>query len=136
MSQANRNLSSEILFDGRELKSEDEPSFGFSTQATIKDVSGVHNIDTRQLDNRTQFVQNFKYWNDQTEFMSVNNYDNTYFDRIVEMGTDAVPYIIEELEKGPTPLVHALDLIFPGTVEYDGFVTLKDACKTWLSILK
>lgn len=136
MSQINCNQSSEVLFDGRELKSESEPSFGFSSQATIKDHSGIHHLDTHQLDNRTQFVQNFKYWNDQTEFMSVNNYDSTYFDRIVEMGTDAVPFIIEELEKGPTPLVHALDLIFPNTVEYDGFVTIKDACKTWLSILK
>ena len=52
------------------------------------------------------------------------------------MGTEAVPYIIEEMKKGPTPLVHALDLIFPGVVEYDGYVSLKDACDTWLSILQ
>ena len=52
------------------------------------------------------------------------------------MGVNAVPYIVEELEKGPSPLVYALDMIFPGVMKYEGFVSLKEACDKWLSILR
>lgn len=125
------------VFPDRELKSGSEPSFNFHSEAVMQDADGnTERIDTSMMDKRVSFEQNLKYWNAYSEMLSVNNYDNSYFDKIVAMGTDAVPFIIEELGKGPTALVHALDLIFPDTVEYDGFVSLNDACKTWLSILK
>ena len=125
------------VFPDRELKSGSEPSFNFQSEAVMQDAEGnTERIDTSMMDKRVSFEQNLKYWNAYSNMLSVNNYDNSYFDKIVAMGTDAVPFIIEELDKGPTALVHALDLIFPDTVEYDGFVTLNDACRTWLSILR
>ncbi len=92
-------------------------------------------IDSKELNNAAEFYVNYNYWNSQTMFMSTNNLDNSYFKRIVDMGVDAVPYILKEIKIKPSQLVHALDLIFPGIVEYKGFVSLNDACKTWISIL-
>lgn len=109
--------------------------FSSSVSAVTKD-GDTKKIDSTDIDNAATFSQNFKYWNQETEFLSTNNLDNSYFKEIVNMGVDAVPFIVKELEKGETPLVHALDLIFPDTVKYDGFVSLKEACDIWLSILR
>lgn len=129
-------ITAQELFPDREFKNGNEAFFHFQSSATAEKSGHSHPLDTRLADNRVSFEQNLKYWNHQTAPLSVNNFDNTYFEGIVAMGTEAVPYIIEEMKKGPTPLVHALDLIFPGVVEYDGYVSLKDACDTWLSILQ
>lgn len=124
-----RNIEEQELKDGY------GPSFDYSLQATVEKDNDVKRVDTARFDNKISFEKNLAYWNNEVAYKSVNNYDNSYFSRIVEMKEDAVPFIIEELKKGPTPLVHALDLIFPGTVVYNGFVSLESACKTWLSIL-
>lgn len=109
--------------------------FSSSLSAVTKDGS-LEKIDSNEIDNAANFFQNLKYWNQETDFLSTNNFDNSYFQEIVNMGVEAVPFIVEELKKGPTPLVHALDKIFPNVVKYEGFVSLQDACKTWLSILQ
>jgi len=128
------NITTKSL-DERELKSENEPTFNISLQATIAGPDGIKPLDTNHLDKQILFSQNYKYWNEQSSVLSVNNFDNSYFERIVEMGQDAVPFILEEMKKGPTPLVYALDRIFPDTIEYQGFVSLEEACDTWISIL-
>ena len=91
-----------------------------------------------QSNNAPEFVfgTNLKYWSDATAFQSANNFDNANFNAIVAMKETAVPFIYKELLKGPTPLVHALDLIYPGVVTYHGFVSLEKSCQTWISILK
>lgn len=100
--------------------------FHFSISVTpVTNDGTAHQVNNAGSDKAVTFFQNLKYWNKETRLMSVNNLDNTYFQAIVAMGVDAVPYILEELEKGPTQLVHALDLIFPGVVKYEGFVSLK-----------
>jgi hypothetical protein len=120
----------------RELKG--APSvFMFSSSVSAINSDGVTTkIDWDETDKSATFTQNFKYWNKETGLLSTNNLDNAYFRQIVDMGVDAVPYIVKELKKGPTPLVHALDMIFPNVVEYNGFVSLKDACDKWISILQ
>ena len=107
-------------------------SFGVSVSSDVK----CNQIDMQKSENLNNFKLNNQMWNDEKQFDSFNNYDSGYFDEIVKMGKDAVPYILAELEKGPSPIVHALDLIFPGKVKYNGFVPLKIACDTWISILK
>ena len=82
-----------------------------------------------------QFAANYSAWNRETAFLSVGNFNNRYFDEIVNMKEDAVPYIYEELKKGPTLLVHALDKIYPGKVSFDGYVPLATVCNVWLNIL-
>jgi hypothetical protein len=96
----------------------------------------MYSRESAETNKKTIFTQKCKYWNQETKFLSMNKFDSSYFQEIVKMGEVAVPFILEELEKGPTPLVHALDLIFPGVVTYDGFVNLKDACDKWISILR
>lgn len=130
------DVASPMSFAERELKGSREVfQFTSSVSGVTKD-GDTHSINTKEIDNAANFIQNLKYWNQETEFLSTNNLDNSYFKEIVNMGIDAVPYIVEELKKGPTQLVHALDLIFPDVVKYEGFVSLKDACDKWLSILQ
>lgn len=107
-----------------------------SSVSTITEDGISEKIDSNEINNAAIFSQNLKYWNQETNFLSTNNFDNSYFQEIVNMGVEAVPFIVEELKKGPTPLVHALDKIFPDVVKYEGYVSLHDACKTWLSILQ
>ena len=119
----------------RELKAS-PATFQFDLSVfAVDENGGAHEVTPDDVANRAKFFQNLKYWNNGTGLMSTNNLDNSYFKEIVNMGTDAVPFIVGELKKGPTPLVHALDLMFPGVVEYKGFVSLKEACEKWLSIL-
>lgn len=83
----------------------------------------------------SQFQANLDGWNRETAFLSLGNFNNKYFDEIVKMQEDAVPFIYEELKKGPTLLVHALDKIYPDTVKCDGYVPLTTICNVWLNIL-
>ena len=124
--------SSNLMLHERELKGTNSPSFEFSLSIS----NGNEKIDTTEIDVRTSFEQNLRYWNAQTQFCSTNNTDNSYFRSIVEMGSAAVPYILNELKKGPTLLVYALDEIFPGVVKYDGYVSVKEACEKWISTLQ
>lgn len=113
------------------------PIFLFSSSmSSISKDGETTRIDLDSIDKSATFFHNFKYWNQETGVMSTNNLDNAYFKQIVDMGVDAVPFIVEELKKGPTQLVRALDMIFPEVIKYDGFVSLKDACDKWLSILQ
>lgn len=118
----------------RELKSSDSPTFDFTLSASMSD--GGKRIDTTLIDLRTSFEQNLRYWNDQTRFMAANNTQNSYFKAIVDMGKAAVPFIVEELKKKPSFLVYALDEIFPGVMEYEGYVSTEKACEVWLSTLR
>ncbi len=130
------DMASPMSLAERELKGSREVfQFTSSVSGVTKNGASLP-IDTKDIDNAAIFIQNFKYWNQETELLSTNNLDNSYFKEIVNMGIDAVPFIVDELKKGPTQLVHALDLIFPDVVKYEGFVSLKDACDKWLSILQ
>ena len=82
-----------------------------------------------------EFASNFNGWVNETSYLTNDIYSNKHFDDIVSMKEDAVPFIIEELKKGPTPLVHALDCIYPGRVKYDGYVPLNIVCNIWLNLL-
>lgn len=82
------------------------------------------------------FKSNYDSWNAANSLLSSSNIDNVYFKEIVKMGKDAVPFIYEELKKGPTDLVYALDEIFGHPIKYNVFVSLKQSCDLWLSILQ
>lgn len=118
----------------RELKGADYPSFEFSLD--VYAANGTETIDTKETEIRTNFFHNLKYWNNQTQFLSTNNLDNSYFRNIVEMGYDAVPLILDVIKDHPSNLVFALDKILPGVMEYDeGYISVEDLCNAWISIL-
>lgn len=91
--------------------------------------------DTEGSERQYAFESNLMSWLETTEHMSVNNFDNEYFHAIVEMGEEAVPFILERIKERPTQLVHALDLIYPGRVKYHGAVSLRKACEEWMRLL-
>lgn len=137
METKNTISSFKLPLSERELKAKGEPAFAFSSSISLVDNDGnAQKIDMHKTEQNAIFAQNFKYWNQETAFLSTNNVDNPYFQSIVNMGVDAVPFILDELKKGPTTLVYALDKIFPGVMKYEGFVSLNDACKRWIEILK
>lgn len=92
-------------------------------------------LDMTASSTSSTFKSNFESWNAANSLHSSSNIDNVYFKEIVKMGKLAVPFIYDELKKGPTDLVYALDEIFGRPIKYNGFVSLKQSCDTWLSIL-
>lgn len=123
-----------IRLHERELKDPSGPSFDFELEATAND--GSQSIDTRLEELEANFMQNYKYWNDQTQFLSTDNTNNSYYKNIVDMGIDAVPFIIKQIKKQPSWLVLALHEILPGVVTFDdGYISVEKACEIWLSIL-
>lgn len=93
-------------------------------------------MDMEESSELSTFVSNYESFMAENAISSVSNMDNVYFREIVKMGYKAVPYIYSELLKGPTDLVYALDEIFGHPIKYSGFVSLKQTCETWISILK
>ncbi len=93
-------------------------------------------LDMSDSSTFSTFKSNYESWNATNLLLSSSNIDNVYFQEIVKMGLVAVPYIYEELKKGPTDLVYALDEIFGNPIKYEGFVSLKQSCDLWLSILQ
>lgn len=110
-----------------------------SIQLEISTQIGQENaktLDSKGIQNESEFLSNMWAWNQDTGLRSVDNFSSSYFEAIVEMKEDAVPYIYRELLKGPTPLVHALDLIYKDEVEYEGYLPLDFVCNIWLGLLK
>ncbi len=122
---------------------EQEPIFnmkdrGFtflSFEPTISNSGKVKVLESKKIEKKIEFEVNFNIWLSNNSLLANNNYDDSNFKEIVDMKEDAVPLILEELRKGPTPLVHALDLIYPGVVEYDGYIPLEAICCLWENIL-
>lgn len=93
-------------------------------------------LDMTASNTKSTFMSNYESWTAANAMSSASNLDNAYFNEIVKMGIDAVPYIYKELLKGPTDLVYALDAIFDYPIKYEGFVSLKKSREIWLSILQ
>lgn len=61
---------------------------------------------------------------------------NKDFQNIVSMGDRVVPLIITELERKPSFLVWALNLIFDKKITNNPNTTVEEACKLWVKKLK
>lgn len=113
-------------------------STGSDTGFSI-DISVSRNAENLAVSRRELNIQevrtNYNYWNRASNVHSSNNYDNADFRRIVAMGEDAVPGILEIIKDHPDPIVHALDLIYPEYMTYTGYVSLEDVCRTWIITL-
>ena len=107
---------------------------GFSIDLTVSRDRQMLDVPRREMNIR-MVRQNYEYWNRSSNFMSSNNYDNADFERIVAMGEDAVPGILEIIKDHPDPIVYALDLIYPDYMSYEGYVSLEDVCNTWIITL-
>ena len=106
----------------------------FSIDLSISRDANTLRVSQREL-NVQQVRINYEYWNHDSNYLSSSNYDDADFRKIVEMGEDAVPGILEIIQEHPDPIVHALDLIYPNYMTYEGYVSLEDVCRTWIITL-
>lgn len=87
-------------------------------------------------DDRLMFERFLTDWQHDTRFLSSVTAITSHpsFNRIVNMGGNAVPYILEEIERKPSNLVWALNAIFHKKIGEGATVT--EACKLWTDELK
>ena len=110
---------------GMSIVHERAASRGVSLSATA--VSSSLDSDPKEIDVTcdtldSMFLSNYECWNNDTNFLSTNNYDNPNFKAIVDMGESIVPKIFDIISKKPHPIVHALDLIYPDYMTYKGIL--------------
>jgi len=79
-----------------------------------------------------------KAWSSNTKLQSsvVNIIDDVNFKRIIEMGEKAIPLIIDEIDKNPSSLVWALNIITNTTLSSTQRLTVSEACRRWVRIWK
>lgn len=83
----------------------------------------VSKVDIQASSDKCVAGMNIKQWEKETACLSANNFNNSHFEAIVSMGEAAVPAIYSILQERPTPLVHALELIYPEKVYYNTSVS-------------
>ena len=97
---------------------------------------GPVKMDVSRVSSEAEFAIDYDYWQNETAMLSANNFKNTHFDAIVSRGEDSVPFIYQELLKGPSLLYHALELIYPDKIKYKGYISIAQARRIWLRILR
>lgn len=111
---------------------EEDSGFGISINVTLgKEVESESSSDIYEV----CVMTNFQYWNRETNLFSTNNFDNSWYKKIVSLGENAVPTIYKIIKETPHPIVQALDEIYPGMMKYKGNVTLEDVCEAWVTTL-
>jgi hypothetical protein len=97
------------------------------------DKNLMHEISLKET-----FNSLVKAWEKKTMFSSSisNIINDSNFKRIVQMGSSAVPLIIDELDRKPSNLVWALNLITGATLKSNVRLTVTEACKSWVKLYR
>jgi hypothetical protein len=87
---------------------------------------------------KDKFANLYRAWLKNTRLQSsvFSIIEDNNFKRIIEMGEKAIPLIIEEIDKNPSTLVWALNIITNTTVSSTQRLTVTDACRRWVKIWK
>ena len=87
---------------------------------------------------RARFNTLYETWRKNTMFSSSASaiIKDSSFQAIVGMGMAAVPYIVDVINKEPSTLVWALNMIYGAKISKSPNVTVKDACKLWVKKLQ
>jgi len=74
-----------------------------------------------------------KRWKEQTRFLSSTTkiIENEFFQKILAMGKEAIPFILDDIEKSPSTLVWALNIINGYKISEED-ITIEEACRMWL----
>jgi hypothetical protein len=91
---------------------------------------------TEYNNGRGKFQDELYLWKCDTAFSATQDFENVHFKAIVDMGDKCIPWIHEIIDNHPEPLVHALDVICPGVMRYDGYVPLNEVCEAWSALLE
>lgn len=110
----------------------------------VIDVNALNHLKTAQDVDYGKIIYRFRFnkyyndWSKKVKYLSSPNQivEDPNFKSIVEMGTFAVPYIIEHIEKEPSYLVWALNFIYEFKISDNSLTTIPEACKAWLKYLK
>jgi hypothetical protein len=87
---------------------------------------------------KDKFANLYKAWITNTRLQSsvFSIIEDNNFKRIIEMGEKAIPLIIEEIDKNPSTLVWALNIITSTTISSTQRLTVTEACRRWVKIWK
>lgn len=106
----------------------------------------VHDIESKLRANsdKQRFYALLDQWERETGVISnpVLITSNANFQAIIEMGKRSVPFIREEIEKRPSLLYRALELIYgeqltePVNEHGIACINIKDSCEAWIEKLK
>lgn len=101
----------------------------------------IEEIDNQNDTNfivKRKFHDYYNSWKNKTLFFSSvkSIIDQDDFKAIVAMGPKIVPFILDELEKEPSNIVWALNMIYKKKVTEKPNVTIGEACKLWIKALK
>lgn len=83
-----------------------------------------------------EFKELYQAWKSQIIIHSNSDFifRNENFKKMTDL--KFVPDICQVLkEEGPSHIVRALEILFPGVIECEGYVPLEDYCNIWISIL-
>lgn len=109
---------------------------------------GQNNLEFENSNDYKEFVENIyikerflklkKDWIDKTLFSSsiVDIVEDPSFQKILQMGEKAIPLIIDDIEKEPSSLVWALNIICKATLKTNSRLTVSDACKVWVKLYR
>ena len=109
-----------------------------TSHRTAKYIDLADNKEDAYQRLKMRFDVLYSSWKQQTAFLSsakalVNQKD---FQAIVAMGYDAVPFIVNTIDKEPSPLVWALNFIFNAKISNNPNTTITEACKLWVKRLR
>ena len=115
------------------------PYMGLMRDMDVTDKQAVvaFLIDTMGEPSDKELFDNYlAEWQRDTRYLSSVTAITSHpsFRMIVGMGGNAVPYILEEIERQPSNLVWALNAIFHKKIGQGATVT--EACKLWIAELK
>ncbi len=136
-------MNNALVLVSKSTKSEGDSllpgEYDTSIDLRVSSIEGdnVTKVNVEEATRHYQFSTDYSLWKQETSLLSVNNFENRFFNSIVEKGEESVPFIYEQLKKGPSHLIYALELIYPDKIHYNKKVTsLKRARRIWLKILK
>lgn len=98
---------------------------------------GVFKLDKDLFENiylKDKFSALVDLWEQNTAFESSisNIIENDNFKKIVELKNKAIPLIIDEIDREPSILVWALNIITGKSMSSNGRETIEEVCKKWV----
>ena len=109
-----------------------------TSQHTAEYLNSVDKSDTAIYPRQFKVEDYIKFFKEQTLLLSSPEMvvRNKYFQALVILGKEAVPYIVSDLEKEPSTLVWALNIIYNKKISNNSNITLVEASKLWVAELK
>ena len=98
----------------------------------------IDNDFVQQVHLKDKFTSLKKAWDKATMFSSSISdiVEDSNFKRIIEMGNGAIPFIIDEIDREPSNLVWALNLITGATIRSNQRLTITETCKAWVKLYR